>query len=163
MVCGQTLRQVVAQLLELELLRPRQFLSIFLMVIATLPILVVSIIFTALTDKLCCCCCNPREQLSVYHLNLDKRFILVNGEVVEDVETPREDIVKLDICIIHLLKWSKVSHDRVAGLGGDSTHVLSPGQFNISILSPGFSPAVLYQPIILIVLPPVANHKNFVV
>ena len=57
----------------------------------------------------------------------------------------------------------KMSHDRVAGLGGDSTHVLSPGQFNISILSPGFSPAVLYQPIILIVLPPVANHKNFVV
>ena len=100
--------RIVAQL-ELELLRPCQFHSIFLMVIATLPILVVSIIFTALTDKLCCCCCNPREQLSVYHPDLDKRYILFNGEVVEDVETPREEIVKLDICIIHLLKWSKVS------------------------------------------------------
>ena len=57
----------------------------------------------------------------------------------------------------------KMSHDRVDGLGGDSTHVLSPGQFNISFFSPVSSPAVLYQPIILIVFPPVANHKNCVV
>ena len=58
----------------------------------------------------------------------------------------------------------KMSHDRVAGLGGDSTHVLSPGQFNVTI-SPqvSSSPAVLYQPIILIFLPAVANHKHFVV
>ena len=77
-----------------------------------LAVLVSSILLTALflhTDKLCCCCCNPREQLSVYHPDLDKRFILVNGEVVEDVETPREEFVKLEICIIHLLKGSKVS------------------------------------------------------
>ena len=48
-----------------------------------------SILLTALflhLDKLCCCCCNPREQLSVYDPELDKRFIMVDGEVLEDPE-----------------------------------------------------------------------------
>ena len=65
----------------------------------SLPPLILSILLTALflhTDKLCCCCCNPREQLSVYDPDLDKRFIMVNGEVVEDTEadaeTPEVDV-----------------------------------------------------------------------
>ena len=50
-------------------------------------------------DKLspCCCACGlyPGEQLSVYDPDLDKRFIMKDGEVVEDpedhVEDPNED------------------------------------------------------------------------
>ena len=63
-----------------------------------LPLSVVSILLTALflhTDKLCCWC-DPREQLSVYDPDLDKRFIMVDGEVVEDTEadadTPEVDV-----------------------------------------------------------------------
>ena len=69
-----------------------------IVLIFTLPLLVPSILLTALflhLDKLCCCC-NPREQLSVYDPDLDKRFIMVDGEVVEDpeedVETPEDDV-----------------------------------------------------------------------
>ena len=62
-------------------------------------LLVPSFILTALfihLDCYCCCCCNSREQLSVYDPSLDKRFIMVDGEVVEDpeddVETPEDDV-----------------------------------------------------------------------
>ena len=64
-----------------------------------LAVLVSSILLTALflhTDKLCCCCCNPREQLSVYDPDLDKRFIKIDDKLVEDSdddgETPEDDI-----------------------------------------------------------------------
>ena len=60
--------------------------------ISILPLSVLSILLTALflhTDKLCGCCCNPREQLSVYDPDLNKRFIMVDGEVVED---PEDDV-----------------------------------------------------------------------
>ena len=52
-----------------------------------IPLFLFSILLTALflhLDKLCCCCCNPREQLSVSDPALDKRFVMVDGEVVED-------------------------------------------------------------------------------
>ena len=43
-----------------------------------------------------CCCCDPREQTSVYDPDLDKRFIIKDGEVVEDpeddLETPEDDV-----------------------------------------------------------------------
>jgi len=74
------------------------FNSIFDFIII-LPLHVSSILLTALflhLDKLCCCCCNPREQLSVYDPDLDKRFIMLDGEVVEDlegdVETAEDDV-----------------------------------------------------------------------
>jgi len=58
-----------------------------------------SVILTAIflhLDKLCDCCCNPREQLSVYDPDLDKRFIMVDGEMMEepedDVETPEDEV-----------------------------------------------------------------------
>ena len=57
-----------------------------------LPLHVLSILLTAFflhTDKLCCCYCDPREQLSVYDPDLDKRFIMVEGEIMED---PEEDV-----------------------------------------------------------------------
>ena len=65
----------------------------------SLGYLVSGILFTTLflfTDKLCCCCCDPKEQLSVYDPHLDKRFILVEGQVKEDpedeIETPEDDV-----------------------------------------------------------------------
>jgi len=71
----------------------------FYILFVALPSLVLSILLTALflhLDKLCCCCCNPMEQLSVYDPDLDRRFIMVNGEVVEDPEddeeTPEDDV-----------------------------------------------------------------------
>ena len=71
---------------------------IFVLVV-TLPLHVLSIHLTALflhLDKLPCCCCNPKEQLSVYDPDLDKRFIMKDGEVVEDpeddVETVEDDV-----------------------------------------------------------------------
>merc|ERR1719510_1524350 len=70
----------------------------FIVVGVPLILHVLSILLTALflhLDKLCCCCCNPMEQLSVYDPDLDKRFIMVDGEVVDvpedDVETPEDD------------------------------------------------------------------------
>ena len=66
--------------------------------IFTLPVLVFSIllsIFFLLLDKMPKCCCNPREQLSVYNPDLDKRFIMLDGEVVDDPEddddNPKDD------------------------------------------------------------------------
>ena len=63
-----------------------------------LAVLVSSILLTALflhTDKLCCWC-DPREQLSVYDPDLNKRFIMKEGEFVEDTEaeadTPEVDV-----------------------------------------------------------------------
>ena len=62
-----------------------------------------SILLTALflhLDKLPCC--NPREQLSVYDPDLDKRFIMLDGEVVEDpeddVETTEDDVETCTCC-----------------------------------------------------------------
>ena len=55
-----------------------------------LPLYLSSILLTVLflhLDKLCCCCCNPREQLSVYDPDLDKRFIMK-----DDVETAADDV-----------------------------------------------------------------------
>ena len=43
------------------------------------------------------------KQLSVCDQDLDKRFVMVDGEIVEDVETPKEEIVTVDIWMIHLL------------------------------------------------------------
>merc|ERR1712048_842052 len=72
----------------------------FLIFFVALPLHVLSILLTALflhLDKLRCCC-NPREQLSVYDPDLDRRFIMVDGEVVEDPEdddqvtTPEDDV-----------------------------------------------------------------------
>ena len=62
--------------------------------------LVISITFTALFLHFeilcCCCCCIPREQQSVYDPDLDKNFIMLDGEMVEDpkddVETPEVDV-----------------------------------------------------------------------
>ena len=34
---------------------------------------------------------------------------MVDSEVVEDVETPKEEIFIVNIWMIYLLKWSKVS------------------------------------------------------
>ena len=51
--------------------------------VTTLSLHVSSILLTALflhTDKLCCCCCDPREQLSVYDPDLDKRMISKQSE-----------------------------------------------------------------------------------
>ena len=56
----------------------------------TLPFFVASILLTALflhLDKLPFC--NAREQLSVYDPDLKRRFIMVDGEVVED---PEDDV-----------------------------------------------------------------------
>ena len=57
------------------------FLGLVLFLI--LPLNVLTILLTALflhTDKLCCCCCDPREQLSVYDPDLDKRMISKQSE-----------------------------------------------------------------------------------
>merc|ERR1719219_3400124 len=69
----------------------------FYILCLALPVHVLSILLTALflhLDKLRCCR-NAMEQLSVYDPDLDKRFIMVDGEVVEapedDVETPEDD------------------------------------------------------------------------
>ena len=51
-----------------------------------------TILFTTLflhLDKLAKCCCDPREKLSVYDPAQDKRFIMRDGEVVED---PEDDV-----------------------------------------------------------------------
>ena len=61
----------------------------------TVPLLVFSILLTALflhLDKLPKCCCDPREQLSVYDPDLDERFIMLDGEVVEDPEDCVDDV-----------------------------------------------------------------------
>ena len=68
-----------------------QLIILIYLIIPTIPPLVLSILLTALflhLDKLCCCCCNPREQLSVDDPDLDNRFIMLDGEVVED---PKDD------------------------------------------------------------------------
>ena len=67
----------------------KDFSKIILPIILTPP--VSSVIFTILflhLDKLCCC--NPRDLLSVYDPDLDKRFIMVDDELVEDPEDDRE-------------------------------------------------------------------------
>ena len=69
------------------------FDSLNFILLTTLPPLVLSILFTILflhLDKLCRCCCNPREQLSVYDPDLDKRFIKKEGKWVEDNENDVE-------------------------------------------------------------------------
>ena len=55
--------------------------------------------------------------------------------------------------------------ERVAGLGGDSTHVLVSLHPEISLLAPPFAPAVLQKPESLPSLRagPVANHQDTVV
>ena len=61
------------------------FLGLVLYLI--LPLHVLTVLLTVLflhTDKLCCCYCNPRDQLSVYDPKLNKRLIMVDGELVED-------------------------------------------------------------------------------
>ena len=60
----------------------------------TLPPLLISILLTILflhLDKLPKCCCDPREQLSVYDPDQNRRFIMRDGEVVEDKEDDVED------------------------------------------------------------------------
>ena len=63
----------------------------------TLPFFLIGILLTVLflhLDKVPRC--DPREQLSVYDPVLDKRFLMVDGEVVEaaedDDETPKDDV-----------------------------------------------------------------------
>jgi len=73
--------------------------------VAVLPPLVLSILFTAIFlhfDKVygCCSiciryCCNPMEQLSVYDPDLDRRFIMLDGEIVDDPDD--EETVKVSI------------------------------------------------------------------
>ena len=66
----------------------------------TLPLFVMSILLTALflhLDKLLCCSCDPREQLSVYDPDLDKRFVMLDGEVVEDPEDDLENAEDVEI------------------------------------------------------------------
>ena len=64
-----------------------------------------SILLTALflhLDKLCCCCCNPSEQLSVYDPDLDKRFIMVDGKVLEDPEDDLDQRIRIEMEEIEL-------------------------------------------------------------
>ena len=54
--------------------------------------------------------------------------------------------------------------DRIAGLGSDATGVLLiPRHLDVSLLSPGGAPAVLNQPVVLVLLRAVAHHQNTVV
>merc|ERR1719305_750327 len=54
--------------------------------------------------------------------------------------------------------------DGVAGLGGDTAGVLLvPGHLDVALLSPGGAPAVLHQPVVLVLLSAAAHHKNPVV
>merc|ERR1712066_350981 len=53
-------------------------------------------------DKLPCCCCNPMEQLSVYDPEQDGRFIMLDGEIVDDPddeETVEVSILNFDFLI----------------------------------------------------------------
>ena len=77
--------------------------------------LVISITFTALFlhfEILCYCCCIPRKQQSVYDPDLDKSFIMLDGEVVEDpkddVETQEDDVETGTIAGVpdRLLHWT---------------------------------------------------------
>ena len=49
-------------------------------------------------DKLCPCCCDcfllPRKEISVYDPKLNKRFVIINGKVVETAEAEEVDITK---------------------------------------------------------------------
>ena len=48
--------------------------------------------------------------------------------------------------------------DRVAGLGGNAAGVLLvSGHLDVSLLSPGGAPAVLHQPVVLVLLGAVTN------
>ena len=72
------------------------FPDIFWFILLIIPLLVVNIVITALF------LCGPLEQLSVYDPDLDKRFIIVNGKVVEDledddIETPEVTIPTVDV------------------------------------------------------------------
>ena len=76
--------------------------------------IVPSILLTALflhLDKLCCC--NPREQLSVFDPDLEKRFFMVAGEVVEDtdddIETPK-GVVRTGACCSCFISISNLSN-----------------------------------------------------
>ena len=76
-----------------------RFVALLIILTWTLPLLVPSFILTALfliTDNLCDCCYDLRKQLSVYDPELDKRFILVDGQLKEDPEdeavTPDDDV-----------------------------------------------------------------------
>jgi len=63
--------------------------------LTTLPLYLSSILVAALflhLDKLPCC--NPREQLSVYDPDLDQKFIMLDGRVVEDPEGEVENGTK---------------------------------------------------------------------
>ena len=52
----------------------------------------------------------------------------------------------------------------VAGLGGDTTGVLLvSGHLDVALLSPGGSPAVLHQPVVLPLLGSIADHQDPVV
>ena len=81
------------------------YISLDFILTFTLPPLVLSILFTILflhLDKLCCCCCNPREQLSVYDPDLDKRFIMVDGKVLEDPEDDLDQRIRIEMEEIEL-------------------------------------------------------------
>jgi len=74
--------------------------------IAVLPPFVLSILFTALFlhyDKMCGGCCKPREQLSVYDPDQDRRFIMVDGDDPvddrDDEETVKVSILNFDFLI----------------------------------------------------------------
>lgn len=70
----------------------------------SLPLFLISILLTALflhLDKLPCC--NPREQLSVYDPDQNKRLIMVDGEVVDDPDDEEEETVKVSRLNFYLL------------------------------------------------------------
>jgi len=79
--------------------------SLILILGIALPLLVLSILLTAFFlhfDKLCGCCCNPMEQLSVYDPDMNKRFIMLDGEIVDDPddeETVEVSILNFDFLI----------------------------------------------------------------